>query len=269
MGGVDFQWSSSFTVSGGSSGGLGLAAQVCAECNRSLNSPVSYSSDFSSWAAAMGSLRSFEVAIPSSNQSSDWMSSRRSMWVDFTNNGSNHHAAGFATALLACEVNINGSAQCGWDRSSWVTRCRAMGGVDMQWYSNFTVSGGYGSMPMTDLDRAKQAVAQCNSSLNSTVSYSADFSSWSAAMGTLRSFEVAIPSASQSSDWMSSKRSIWVDYTNNSNYASPAGFATALLACEVNINGSAQGSWDRSAWVQSLRSMGGTDFVWQSQSSGK
>jgi hypothetical protein len=103
-------------------------------------------------------------------------------------------------------------------------------------------------------------------SLNSTSHKVGNPTTWAEMFAELKQFEIRIPSAQQSDDWMGKRRDQWKSFCDVVDNQHPAGFATAALAVEVSIKASSQkSSWmssDRSGWVGKCNAAGAKPFGW-------
>jgi len=250
----------------GSGGG---ALQLLGELEQSMNDDAMNShptANPQSWAEIFSHLKAFETAVKASAQVQRWMDDQRAKWITFCNNVDNQHPAGFATAVLALDISIKPESQTaqwmGSDRSGWVGRCRAAGAQDFDWDSS--------TMAVSGLDGCEVLLDQVARSVPaehlSRAFAAGDYKTYGSLFDALKNFEIAIKASAQNPDWMSDKRSKWLNYCNNSSNHTPTGFATAALALDLSVPGENNSpGWvggTRNQWVTRCRNAGATDFDW-------
>jgi hypothetical protein len=150
----------------------------------------------------------------------------------------------------------------GSDRSGWVGRCRAAGAQDFDWDSS--------TMAVSGLDGCEVLLDQVARSVPaehlSRAFAAGDYKTYGSLFDALKNFEIAIKASAQNPDWMSDKRSKWLNYCNNSSNHTPTGFATAALALDLSVPGENNSpGWvggTRNQWVTRCRNAGATDFDW-------
>jgi len=247
-------------------GSSGTAGQLLRRLVESLSSTSFVVGVFSTWSDTLAELRRFECAIPSSQQTADWMSGKRAQWTAFTQNVDNQHPAGYATAALALEVSINASAQkSSWmshDRAQWVATCQQAGAKPFQWGNPSFVCSGLDGCEVLLEDVANSV----GPSHMSSPFQPGDYKTYGALFDALKQFEAKIKSTSQTADWMSAKRNTWLAFCNNTANHTPAGFATAVLALDMSVpstnNTSLWMGGQRAVWVQRCQNAGGQPFRW-------
>jgi hypothetical protein len=247
-------------------GSAGSAAGLLRRLVDSLNSTTYKVGNPETWADMFGELKKFETAVPASQQTDDWMASKRAQWQKFCDNVDSQHPAGFATAALALEVSIKAASQkSSWmshDRAGWVSTCNAAGAKPFGWgQAGFVCSGLDGcEVLLEDVVRSVPAAHMSSGFV------AGDYKTYGALFDAVKGFEAKIKGASQKPDWMSGKRATWLTFCNNTANHTPAGFATAVMALDASVpaaNNSA--GWmgaQRDTWMNRCRSAGGKPFTW-------
>jgi hypothetical protein len=136
-GAQNFDWdSSSFVVSGLDGCEVLLDDVVRSVPAQHMNGSFA-AGDYKTYGSLFEAVKQFEQRIKAESQNPDWMSDKRSKWVKFCDDSSNHSPSGFATAALALDMSVPASNNApGWmsgARGTWVTRCRNAGARDFDW----------------------------------------------------------------------------------------------------------------------------------------
>jgi hypothetical protein len=217
------------------------------------------------WADAFNELKTFESKVKAAAQREEWMKGQRDRWFAFCNNVDCQHPAGFATAVLALEISINGSAQGSqWlnsDRAGWVKKCEESGAKQFDWAKDGFICSGLDGCEVLMEDIIYSMKEESMSSPWDP----ADYKSYGQLFAALKAFEQRVRASCQVSDWMSAKRSKWVQFCDDTKNHSPTGFATAVLALDISIPIIHQNlTWvaARPTWVTRCKNAGAVNFNW-------
>lgn len=250
---------------GGEGGARVLFFSLVQSLNADAFSAEYKSGSLESWAEAFNELKTFESRVKAAAQREEWMKGQRDRWIAFCNNIDCQHPAGFATAVLAVEISINGSSQTAqWlntDRGGWVKRCEESGAKPFDWTRDGFVCSGLDGCEVLMEDIIYSMKDESMSSPWEPTNYK----SYEQLFHALKAFEQRVRASCQVPDWMSMKRSKWVWFCDETKNHTPTGFATAVLALDISIPIQYQVlTWvaSRPTWVTRCKNCGAVPFQW-------